>query len=143
MPIGISATGNCPRRKKRVPAKQTLIEDLRRLRAAWLRAVRHEMNIETRQGRPGYAAYERAVRASDALAERLERLCDSILKRRVKGWDDVIVLAELAAAYDAKNVGMVRESKGKVTYQDRAHEALAALLEAVLRMGHRTNFRSR
>ena len=71
------------RRNKRVPAKQRLTEDVRRLPAAWLAAVRHEMNIETRQGRPGYAAYERTVRASDAPAERLVRPGDRILKRRV------------------------------------------------------------
>jgi hypothetical protein len=121
--------------------KQKLIKDVRRLRAAWLRAVRHEMKIETSQGRPGYAAYERAVRTSDMLEERLVRLGDRILRRRVKGWEDVIALAELAAAHDAKNVGMVCECKGEVTYQDRAHEALAALLEAVLQLSRRTRHR--
>jgi hypothetical protein len=139
MPMVISATGNRRRCNKRVPAKQKLIEDVRQLRAAWVGAVRHEMNIETRQGRPGYAAYERAITVSDMFEERLVRLGDRILKRRVKGWDDVVALAELAAAHDAKNVGMVCECKGEVMYQDRAHETLAALLEAVLQLSRRTN----
>jgi hypothetical protein len=121
-----------------------MIEDVRRLRAVWLDAVRREMNLETQQGRPGYAAYQRAVRASEAISQRLDQLSDTVLARPVRSWDDVLLLAELAAAHDARIAGVVcaSDDSDEVVYEDRAHETLAALLEAVLRMGHRTNFRA-
>jgi hypothetical protein len=77
------------------------------------------------------------VRTSEAITEKLERLSDNILARRVKGWQDVLLLAELAAAHDAEGIGVVCEEGGEVTYVDRAHETLAALLKAVLQLGRR------
>jgi hypothetical protein len=96
------------------------------------------MTIECRPGERGYPAYQRAVRASEAIEGRLERLGDRILARPVKGWDDVVVLAELATAHDAISADVVSENEnGELLYQDRAHEVLGALLEAVLRLGLR------
>jgi hypothetical protein len=95
------------------------------------------MNIECRPGDRGYPVYQRAVRASEVVEERLERLGDSILKRPVKSWQDVVLLAELAAAQEGRAAGLASENGDDVVYQDPAHQALAALLAAVLRLGAR------
>jgi hypothetical protein len=98
------------------------------------------MSIETKEGALGYPAYQHAVSTSEAITKKLERLSDNILVRRVKTWQDLLLLAELAAAHDADCVGVVCEEGGEVMYVDRAHQALAALLKTVLQLGHRTRF---
>jgi hypothetical protein len=80
-----SAANTRPRRDNRVPARQKLIDDIRRLRAACQDAVRNEMAIESRPGERGYPAYQRAVRASEAITQSLERLSDTVLARPVTG----------------------------------------------------------
>ena len=139
----VSRAASRRRRISRVSAHAKLINDVRRLHAAWLDAVRHEMNRETQPGHRGYAAYQRAVRVSEAVEKELERLSDSVLTRPVRGWDEVLLLAELAAAHDARSAGVVcaSDNADEVVYEDRAHETLAALLEAVLQLGRRTSIR--
>ena len=65
------------------------------------------MAIECRPGERGYAAYQRAVRVSEAVEKELERLSDTVLARPVRSWDDVLPLAELAAVHDARSAGVV------------------------------------
>jgi hypothetical protein len=108
---------------------QTLVGELRRLHAAYRAAAKHEMCQEGARG------HSRAVRATKALESKLLRLGESILARPIKSWSDVVLLGELAAALDAKDAGRLRSEGGTNRYTDPAHQALAALLNAVLELG--------
>jgi hypothetical protein len=83
-------------------------------------------------------ARSQCVRGDRGKAQAVGR---RIPERPVRCWHDVLLLGPRSPRRTAKNVAMVCECEGEVTYQDQAHETLAALLEAVLQLGRRTSIR--
>lgn len=110
-----------------MPAEhKALVDRIRRLHVQFRAAV----DVEVRQGEfraiNGRACkpYRRAVRATEAIEAKLDKLETRILDRPVKSWADVAVLAELAKARDPDF------HRG-----DPGLAALHALLGAALQMG--------
>jgi hypothetical protein len=108
------------------PEHELLASEVRSLRERYQAAVARELALEAREGDPGFADYTRALEHSEALAEGLDRLGVSILRRPLKSWADVVVLAELM---------QVHVSEGEVSATERAIEIMTALLEGVLQLG--------
>ena len=107
---------------------QTLIAEVRRLRAKHQGAITYEMSIEAwEEGEPGRQACEAAIAASEAARSELYDLCNHILEQPVQTWGDVAVRAEMAKAF--------ADEEFVENPCDMGEETLAALLEAALIMG--------
>jgi hypothetical protein len=65
-------------------------------------AVTFEIDVEVPEGEPGRARYEGAVKASEAAYQKLSVVRNRAIKRGVKSWGDLAVLAELARAHDVE-----------------------------------------